>query len=111
MSPMQFAALLASRHSSVMASGDTMTGLKMTFTGMARASLRAAAISCECFATAFKVSGPYRCWLPVTNQTSSFLRSIFNVGESCGPLDLQATRKNASGEKDYHQKNGGPEVR
>src|SRR5262249_13138035 len=57
-SPMQFGALFASRHSSVIASGETITGLNTTLTGMALALSSAAAISCECFATAFKVSGP-----------------------------------------------------
>ncbi len=38
--------------------------------------LTTVAIVCECSATCLKVSSPYKCWLPVTNQTSSFLRSI-----------------------------------
>ena len=56
--PMHFAALFADRHSSVIASGETMTGLKTTFTGIAADALSALEISCECAATFFKVSGP-----------------------------------------------------
>src|SRR6476620_4904563 len=36
----------------------------------------ARAIDCECSATCSSVSGPYKCWLPVTNHTSNCLRSI-----------------------------------
>jgi len=55
---MQFGALFASRQSSVIASGETITGLNTTDTGMTFELSSAAAISWECFATAFKVSGP-----------------------------------------------------
>ena len=52
------------------------TDLKTTLTGMCAESESARAIACECSATCSSVSGPYRCWLPVTNQTSNCLRSI-----------------------------------
>ncbi len=58
MRPMHLAALFAAWHSSVTASGVTSTGLNTTFTGIAGATLSALAISCECSATFFKVSGP-----------------------------------------------------
>ena len=58
MRPMHFPALFAAWQSSVTASGVTSTGLKTTFTGIAGATLSARAISCECSATFFKVSGP-----------------------------------------------------
>ena len=58
MRPMHLAALFAAWQSAVTASGETMTGLKTTFTGIAGATLSALAISCECSATFFRVSGP-----------------------------------------------------
>src|SRR5476649_2517615 len=58
MRPMHFAALFAAWQSSVTASGVTRTGLKITFTGIADATLSALEISCECLATALRVSGP-----------------------------------------------------
>src|SRR5882757_5677696 len=58
MRPMQFFALLALWQSSVIASGETITGLNTTLTGMDLAALRPLAISCECAATALRVSGP-----------------------------------------------------
>ncbi len=75
-SPTQFAAALASRHSVRMASGVVSSGLNTTFTGIADAAESVAAISCECAATSSSVFGPYRCWLPVTNQTSYCFRLI-----------------------------------
>ena len=52
-------AVTATNNSPVLsASGVTSTGLKTTFTGIAGARLSALAISCECSATFFKVSGP-----------------------------------------------------
>src|SRR5882757_8507923 len=58
MRPMHFAALFADWQSVVMASGETMTGLNTTFTGITDAAFRDLEISCECSATFFKVSGP-----------------------------------------------------
>src|SRR5215813_7579427 len=45
-------------------------------TGMCVDSESACAIVRECSATCSSVSGPYRCWLPVTNHISNCLRSI-----------------------------------
>ena len=53
-----FGALFAAWQSSVTKSGVTSTGLKTTFTGIAGATFSTLAISCECSATFFRVSGP-----------------------------------------------------
>ena len=55
---------------------DFTTGLKITLTGIISDSLNEEAISCECLATCFNVSSPYKCWLPVTNQTSNVFKLI-----------------------------------
>ena len=75
-SPMQFFARLASRQMSVIACGVVSTGLKITLTGISAESESDLAMICECSATFFKVSSPYKCWLPVKNQISSGCRSI-----------------------------------
>src|ERR1044072_1561626 len=74
--PTQFFVEFASRHNSRMASGVVSTGLKPTWTGTCEDAPRAVAISRECSATVSNVFGPYKCWLPVTNQTSYPFRSI-----------------------------------
>ena len=79
-SPTQVGAALASRQRVWMASGVVRTGLKTTLTGMWAEADSARAISCECSATCSSTSGPYRSWLPVTNQTSFFFRS--NMGNA-----------------------------
>jgi hypothetical protein len=71
MMPMQFFAAFASLQSSVIASGVVRTGLKTIFTGIVFDSSNAAAIFLEFSATFRSVTSPYKCWLPVTNQTSN----------------------------------------
>src|SRR5271157_1498067 len=75
MTPMQFLELFASMQMFVISSGPVITGLNTTLTGIFEDLLKKPAISLECSSTFFSVSGPYRCWLPVTNQTSNFFRS------------------------------------
>ena len=76
MSPTQVSELFASRQSLWMDSLLVMTGFIMIFTGIWTELPKVRAISMECASTVFSVSGPYRCWLPVTNQTSRAERSI-----------------------------------
>ncbi len=68
--PMQFFAEFASRQTSRIASGVVTTGLNTSVTGIAADAERPRAISRACSATLSRVSFPYRCWLPVTNQAS-----------------------------------------
>src|SRR5690606_12793607 len=75
-SPTQLSVLFASRHSDVISSGVFSTGLKTIRTGKLLTSLSDEAICRACSATCFKVSSPYRNWLPVINQASGFLRSV-----------------------------------
>src|SRR5205085_7452563 len=49
-------------------------GLKTILTGIWGEASSALAIVWECVATCFNVSSPYKCWLPVTNQTSNVFR-------------------------------------
>src|SRR3712207_3390647 len=69
----------------------------MTRTGIAAESFSACAITREWSATCSSVSGPYRCWLPVTNHTSNCLRSIisaclsYSVLRSCRTIRAPAT--------------------
>ena len=53
-------------------SGVVRTGLKTIFCEIFGDLSRAAAILAESAATCLSVSGPYRCWLPVTNQISFY---------------------------------------
>src|ERR1035437_9765708 len=76
MIPIQFLFVLASMHKFVISSVVFKTGLKTILTGISDASLNAFAIACELVATWASVSGPYKCWLPVTNQTSKFLNTF-----------------------------------
>jgi len=75
-SPMQFGARFASRQTSLIACGVVRTGLKTTLTGISAESASDLAMIWECSATLFNVSSPYKCWLPVTNQTSNGCKSI-----------------------------------
>src|SRR5215831_1494383 len=74
--PIQFLALLASRKRSLILSAEVSTGLKTTSTGIFSALVSARAISLECSSTFLSAWSPYRCWLPVTNHTPRFFRSI-----------------------------------
>src|SRR5262249_27740652 len=65
---------LASVQSFEIASGVVSTGLATTGTGKARP--KPVAISFACSATVLRVSSPYKCWLPVANQSSNFAKSI-----------------------------------
>src|SRR5215471_18228458 len=76
MMPAQSGFELDSAHNAVMASGVVITAFGRIVSGMAWDALRPATISCECRATVSRVRSPYRCWLPVTNQSSFFRRSI-----------------------------------
>src|SRR6516162_923138 len=75
-SPMQVRELLASQHKRSMDSPVVTTGLATIFTGIEGDSDSAAPMVRECCSTALRVSWPYRCWLPVTNQASRPERSI-----------------------------------
>src|SRR5947207_1803091 len=59
-----------------MESLPVMTVFGMTFTGVDGEADKAAAIVAECSATVFRVCCPYKCWLPVTNHTSSLEKFI-----------------------------------
>jgi hypothetical protein len=73
--PMHAGEELADIHKPVISSGVVATGLYIILIGISFDALRDFTISWECSATFFNVSGPYRSWLPVINQASSFLRS------------------------------------
>src|SRR5215469_14461795 len=88
-SPMQLRELLASQHKRSMDSPVVTTGLATIFTGIDGDSDSAAPMARECCSTALRVSWPYRCWLPVTNQTSSPEKSIIllprpSTAPACG---------------------------
>src|SRR5690606_40918462 len=68
--PIQFFSALASWQMLVISSGVFTVGLKTMFTGMCEDAFNPFTISCEFAATCLKVSSPYKCWLPVTNQIS-----------------------------------------
>ena len=70
-SPTQAGSRSASWHSARIPPASVRTGLTTTRAGMPTAASRAAAMSALSSATCSSVSGPYRCWLPVTNQTSA----------------------------------------
>src|SRR5258706_13256241 len=57
-------------------------------TGMTSESFSARAMARECAATCSSVSGPYRCWLPVTNHTSNCLRSIIGASLFSLPVHM-----------------------
>jgi hypothetical protein len=73
MSPIHFSELLASEQSPEIDSGVVRTGLKTIFCDIFGDLSSAPAIFAESAATCLSVSGPYKCWLPVTNQTSLVL--------------------------------------
>src|SRR5215203_6853797 len=77
--PIQFFTVLASWKIAKISSGDFTVGLKTTFTGICFAASNEATICWEWFATCFSVSSPYKCWLPVTNQTSNFFNSFIFI--------------------------------
>src|SRR5215472_332209 len=90
-SPMQLRELLASQHKRSMDSPVVTTGLATIFTGIDGDADSAAPMVRECCSTALRVSWPYRCWLPVTNQTSSPEKSIIllprpSTAPACGGL-------------------------
>src|SRR6478752_8894217 len=70
--PIQFCAAFASLQTDKISSGVVTTGLKTMEAEICFDALRSFTISCECSATFFNVSSPYKCWLPVMNQTSKF---------------------------------------
>ena len=74
MRPTQFCATFASVSSASISSGVFTTGLNTSRHGTRDEQSSAATIFCEFSATCASVSGPYRCWLPVTNQTSDCFR-------------------------------------
>jgi hypothetical protein len=71
---MHCGAEFASWQSRETSSALLITGLKNSFTG--RALDNASVICRACVSTFFRVSLPYKCWLPVKNQTSSCFKLI-----------------------------------
>jgi hypothetical protein len=71
---MHFFELFASEQSSVIESGVVRTGLKTILSDIFGDLSRKVAILDESAATCLRVLGPYKCWLPVTNQTSDFFK-------------------------------------
>jgi hypothetical protein len=69
--PAQRGSLLACRHSARMPSLSVTVGLITSRAGSVPAALRPATICSALAATCCSVLGPYRCWLPTTNQVSS----------------------------------------
>src|SRR5579884_1400515 len=53
-----------------------ITGLHMIFTGISEDDAMAREMIWACSSTFFNVSGPYKCWLPTTNQASRLAKSI-----------------------------------
>ena len=68
--PAQVSEELASRHSRRIDSASVSTGFHTIRSGISAASSRRSAICRDWWATCASVSSPYRCWLPVRNQTS-----------------------------------------
>src|SRR5690554_3238126 len=58
-----------------MASESVRTGFQTMVRGTSSEPLRSATTCWDCSATCARVSGPYRCWLPVANQISKAPRS------------------------------------
>src|SRR5215469_14789651 len=92
-SPMQLRELLASQHKRSMDSPVVTTGLATIFTGIDGDSDSAAPMARECCSTALRVSWPYRCWLPVTNQTSSPEKSIILIASTIDRACMRGTRE------------------
>src|SRR5580704_7874531 len=65
-----FSELFASRHRWWIDSLPVMTGLGTIFTGISEEAASTLAIVSACCCTVLSTSGPYRCWLPVTNHAS-----------------------------------------
>jgi hypothetical protein len=76
MIPIQFGFALASWQMECISSGVLTVGLKTILTGIWGEASSALAMVWECVATCFNVSSQYKCWLPVTNQTSN----VFKLG-------------------------------
>src|SRR5664280_238467 len=70
MTPTQVGEPVAVRQTSRIDSWVVTTGLATTRTGIAAASSSARAMRRAWSSTTRSTSAPYRCWLPVTNQTS-----------------------------------------
>ena len=70
MTPTQAGLPSASRSSAAIPSAVLTTGLGTTRTGIAAWPSRPLAIARACSFTRSRTSGPYRCWLPVTNHSS-----------------------------------------
>src|SRR6185295_7184784 len=79
MRPTHASSAFASRHSRRISSGPVSTGLTTTLTGIAGAASRPVTIAAASSATVRRVSGPYRCCEPVTNQTSLAPMSIIGA--------------------------------
>src|SRR5665213_4434424 len=75
MRPMQSEWLLASAQAWEISADVLTTGLQIILTGIVPFSCRLRAMIAAWAPTFFRVSSPYKCWLPVRNHTSSFLRS------------------------------------
>src|SRR5690606_28491379 len=80
--PMQSGLLFASLHSPKISSGVVTTPLKTRTRGIVLEAFRPSTICLEFEATSSRVSSPYRCWLPVTNQIS--LVVVFIVLDKVG---------------------------
>src|ERR1043166_8441545 len=76
--PTQLLDAFASMQSCVIASGVVSTGFEITRRGMLSLFVSSSAICWAWAATVFSVWSPYRCWLPVANHSSNFLKSIVN---------------------------------
>jgi hypothetical protein len=71
--------LFTSLQSSVISAGVLRTGLKTIFTGINGEESNAAAMAAELEFTCSSVLGPYKCWLPVINQTSYCFKVVLAI--------------------------------
>ena len=82
MTPAHSAATLAAMQTCSMASGPVRIGFHTTFAGNAPERSSASAISRELRATLARVSSPYKCWLPVSSQSSCFFCEVMVIKAS-----------------------------
>src|ERR1700738_2111648 len=78
--PAQLGALLASMQRARISSDLVSVGFQTNLGGSRCDRLSSSTIFCEFAATWFKVSRPYRCWLPVIYQISGVCRSFIFSG-------------------------------
>src|SRR5664280_2460803 len=92
MTPTQVGEPVAARQTSRIDSWVVTTGLATTRTGIAAASSSARSMRRAWSSTTRSTSAPYRCWLPVTNQTSRSASAFIESPRRQGHRPVPASR-------------------